>query len=99
MPLAAVYARSRWQRRPDANAGISRPDAERAAAKRVDSSKPAAKSGPDQYSRDRMRLLDVKGLEKRACECYGSFGCGRLGWRPDRSDQGRPRRRRRGRTR
>ena len=49
-----------------------RPDAERAAAKRVDSSKPAAKSGPDQYSRDRMRLLDVKGLEKRACECYGT---------------------------
>ena len=31
-----------------ADAGISRPDAERAAAKRVDCSEPAAKSGPDQ---------------------------------------------------
>jgi hypothetical protein len=48
VPLAAVYARSRWQRRLDADAGISRADAERATAKRVDSREPATKSGPDQ---------------------------------------------------
>ena len=30
------------------------------------------KAGLIKYSRGRMRLLDVKGLEKGACECYGT---------------------------
>ena len=33
---------------------------------------PLQKAGLIKYSRGRMRLLDVKGLEKRACECYGT---------------------------
>jgi CRP-like cAMP-binding protein len=33
---------------------------------------PLQKAGLIKYSRGRVRLLDVKGLEKRACECYGT---------------------------
>ena len=33
---------------------------------------PLQKAGLIKYSRGHMRLLDVKGLEKRACECYGT---------------------------
>ena len=33
---------------------------------------PLQKAGLIKYSRGRMRLLDVKGLQKRACECYGT---------------------------
>ena len=33
---------------------------------------PLQKAGLIKYSRGRMRLLDIKGLEKRACECYGT---------------------------
>ena len=33
---------------------------------------PLQKAGLIKYSRGRMRLLDVKGLKKRACECYGT---------------------------
>ena len=56
----------------DADAGISRADAERAAPKRVDCGEPAAKSGLIKYSRGSIQVLDVKGLQKRACECYGT---------------------------
>jgi CRP-like cAMP-binding protein len=31
---------------------------------------PLQKAGLIKYSRGRMRVLDVKGLQKRACECY-----------------------------
>ena len=31
---------------------------------------PLQKAGLIKYSRGHMRVLDVKGLEKRACECY-----------------------------
>ena len=30
------------------------------------------KAGLIKYSRGRMRLLNIKGLQKRACECYGT---------------------------
>ena len=33
---------------------------------------PLQKAGLIKYSRGRVRLLDIKGLEKRACECYGT---------------------------
>jgi CRP-like cAMP-binding protein len=33
---------------------------------------PLQKAGLIKYGRGRMRLLDVKGLQKRACECYGT---------------------------
>ena len=33
---------------------------------------PLQKAGLIKYSRGRMRLLDIKGLQKRACECYGT---------------------------
>ena len=33
---------------------------------------PLQKAGMIKYSRGRIRLLDVKGLQKRACECYGT---------------------------
>ncbi|MGB8756030.1 MAG: Crp/Fnr family transcriptional regulator, partial [Pseudolabrys sp.] len=33
---------------------------------------PLQKAGLIKYSRGHVRLLDVKGLEKRACECYGT---------------------------
>ena len=33
---------------------------------------PLQKAGLIKYSRGHMRLLDVKGLQKRACECYGT---------------------------
>ena len=33
---------------------------------------PLQKAGLIKYSRGHMRLLNVKGLEKRACECYGT---------------------------
>jgi Mn-dependent DtxR family transcriptional regulator len=31
---------------------------------------PLQKAGLIKYSRGRIRVLDVKGLKKRACECY-----------------------------
>jgi CRP-like cAMP-binding protein len=33
---------------------------------------PLQKAGLIKYSRGRIRVLDVKGLKKRACECYGT---------------------------
>jgi hypothetical protein len=33
---------------------------------------PLQKAGLIKYSRGHVQLLDVKGLEKRACECYGT---------------------------
>jgi CRP-like cAMP-binding protein len=33
---------------------------------------PLQKAGLIKYSRGRIRLLDVKGIQKRACECYGT---------------------------
>jgi CRP-like cAMP-binding protein len=33
---------------------------------------PLQKAGVFKYSRGRIRILDVKGLQKRACECYGT---------------------------
>jgi len=33
---------------------------------------PLQKAGLIKYSRGRIRVLDVKGLQKRACECYGT---------------------------
>ena len=33
---------------------------------------PLQKAGLIKYSRGRMRVLDVKGLKKEACECYGT---------------------------
>ena len=33
---------------------------------------PLQKAGLIKYSRGRVRLLNVRGLEKRACECYGT---------------------------
>jgi CRP-like cAMP-binding protein len=33
---------------------------------------PLQKAGLIKYTRGHMRLLDVKGLQKRACECYGT---------------------------
>jgi CRP-like cAMP-binding protein len=33
---------------------------------------PLQKAGLIKYSRGRIRMLDVKGLQKRACECYGT---------------------------
>jgi len=33
---------------------------------------PLQKAGLIKYSRGRIRVLNVKGLQKRACECYGT---------------------------
>ncbi|MGA7386352.1 MAG: Crp/Fnr family transcriptional regulator [Pseudolabrys sp.] len=33
---------------------------------------PLQKAGLIKYSRGKIRILDVKGLQKRACECYGT---------------------------
>ena len=33
---------------------------------------PLQKAGLIKYSRGRIRILDVKGLQKRTCECYGT---------------------------
>ena len=54
----------------DADPGISRPDAgvRRPSVSIVAS--PLQKAGLIKYSRGRMRLLNVKGLKKSACECY-----------------------------
>jgi Mn-dependent DtxR family transcriptional regulator len=33
---------------------------------------PLQKAGVIKYSRGRIRVLDAKALQKRACECYGT---------------------------
>ena len=48
----------------DADAGISRPDAGRAAAKRVDRREPAAKSGPDQIQSRPYAIAGRQGITK-----------------------------------
>jgi Mn-dependent DtxR family transcriptional regulator len=61
VPLAAAYARPRQQRR----LSVRRPSVSMVAS-------PLQKAGLIKYSRGRIRVLDVKGLQKRACECYGT---------------------------